>query len=870
MLKDRFLTFLLIFFVSTLSLHAAGETLTIDVANPGINISPTLYGVFFEEINHAGDGGLYAELIRNRSFDDSTVPIYWTLVGSGSAIGSLAIEKSDLLNSAQTNALRLNISRLDTGERVGVSNSGYWGIGIRPATAYAVSFFAKAGDNFTGTLDISLEGPEGTGIVYASTKVSGVETTWKQFQTSLSVEEGIETTDSVRLVISSTSTGTVWLDVVSLTPPTWNGRTNGMRIDLAEMVKNLNPKFFRFPGGCVVEGDSLANAFQWKQTIGDISERRGHWNLWGYQTTGGLGFHEYLQLCEDLGAEPLYVINCGISHSDIVPLAELDPWIQDALDAIEYANGPTTSFWGAKRAANGHPEPFNIKYVEIGNENNFQYERYKERYPLFYSAIKNKYPEIITIANGLIPNEKIEVVDEHYYMSPGWFIANAGRYDNADRNGPKIYVGEYAATSECGTGNFRAALGEAAFMTGLERNSDIVIAASYAPLFVNSNDRKWNPDAIVFDSVKAYGTPSYYVQQMFGQNMGEQILPSHYTSDSNSITGAIGLGTWNTQSNFDDVLVTGRNSTTLLSDNFSDPSQWNVYSGDWEIKSGTYNQTKNETDCRSTLGDSEWSDYTFTVKARKQAGAEGFLIMFGVKDSDNYFWWNIGGWGNTKHAIEKSVDGQKSTLVSVPGSINTNQWYDIKIELQGLRIRTYLNNVLIHDIEDKSWEPIQYVSSLIPSTGEIILKVVNTSNSNQDTTIVLDGADKVESGKEILLTSVGLDDENSFSAPNRITPIYRSLAALESTFTHQFPARSVSVIRLATSKAEPDVNPDTQPDPPSDGDTPETGSSDVAPNPSSGCSCRSTGENKIGGQLLIMLVAAVFLLRLIVKKPQKK
>ena len=270
----------------------------------------------------------------------------------------------------------------------------------------------------------------------------------------------------------------------------------------------------------------MSLAYRWKQTIGDPSERRTQYNLWQYHATHGIGYHEYLQMCEDLGAEPLFVINCGMSHKEVVPLDKMGEFVQDALDAIEYANGPVSSTWGALRAKNGHPAPFNLKYMEIGNENGGT--AYQERYALFYDAIKAKYPQMHLIADewsGRPTNRPIEIVDEHYYSTPEFFIANADKYDSYDRAGRKVYVGEYAVTQGCGQGNLRAAVGEAAFMTGLERNSDVVVMASYAPLFANVNYKKWNPDLIDFDSSRVYGIPSYYVQQMFSENRGDVVLP---------------------------------------------------------------------------------------------------------------------------------------------------------------------------------------------------------------------------------------------------------------------------------------------------------------------------------------------------------
>jgi alpha-L-arabinofuranosidase len=322
--------------------------------------------------------------------------------------------------------------------------------------------------------------------------------------------------------------------MVSLFPKnTWQDRPNGLRADLMDRMVAMKPGLFRFPGGSFSEGVTVTDAWKWKETLGDIAERPGNWNIWGYRSTNGLGYHEYLQMAEDLGAEPLFVAHVGMAERDMVPLNRLEPWIQDTLDAIEYANGPVTSTWGAKRAAAGHPKPFNLKYVEIGNENGMGYswgggtrEDYLPRYRPFFERIKKLYPDIITIANAHTePDVPAEIVDEHYYETPEWFFTAASLYDNYDRKKPKVYVGEYAAQKgDIGHGNLFAALGEAAFLTGLERNADVVLMSSYAPLFTNPQWSRWNPDAIVFDSSRVYVTPSYHVQTLFANNRPDTSL----------------------------------------------------------------------------------------------------------------------------------------------------------------------------------------------------------------------------------------------------------------------------------------------------------------------------------------------------------
>jgi len=383
---------------------------------------------------------------------------------------------------------------------------------------------------------VSLEDAQGT--VYAQGIIPSVGPEWKKFSLEL---VAAETCLAGRLVIHVASAGVLDLDMVSLFPAdTWNG----MRRDLVEMLRGLRPGFIRFPGGCLVEGDSLENAYRWKDTIGPIEARRTNRNLWGYHQSYGIGFYEYFVLAEALGAEPVPVVNAGMScqvrGAEICPLEAMDQWIQDALDLIEFANGPATSPWGAVRAALGHPEPFNLKYLGIGNEN--WGNEYYERFQLFQEAIKESHPQIQLIGcSGTQPDglwwerawewgrtHDVDIVDEHMYRPPEWFLANTDRYDRYDRTGPKVMVGEFAAHPR---NNLEAALAEAAFMTGLERNSDVVIMAAYAPLFNRADMSQWVPDLIWFNKTEAYGTPSYYVQQLFSRNRGDVVLATSLTDE---------------------------------------------------------------------------------------------------------------------------------------------------------------------------------------------------------------------------------------------------------------------------------------------------------------------------------------------------
>jgi alpha-L-arabinofuranosidase len=527
-----------------------GVTLTVHADKPAHKISPHLYGIFFEDINYGADGGMYAELVQNRSFEFKGVDALfaWSKIERGGTV-NISVETNTPLNASNLHFLRLQIQSV--GKGAGVANSGFAGIAAKRGEKYLFSVHARAVGGFRGGLTARLESADGK--LLGSCRVGRLSNDWKKL-TGAIVSSVTDT--NAQLLVLATGTGTVDLDVVSLFPEnTWKKRPNGLRADLVQMLADMKPSFVRFPGGCIVEGKDLANRYVWKDTIGDIAGRKTNWNRWQdavrikapqYYQSYGLGFFEFFQLCEDIGAEPLPVINCGMScqyqDKQVVPLDQLDPFVQDALDLIEFATGPASSPWGAKRAAMRHPAPFHLKFLAIGNE---QWgETYFERYPRFHAAIKAKYPEIQLVSSaGPSPDGQwfdyawprlkeipADLVDEHYYKPPQWFFDNTHRYDNYDRKGPKVFAGEYAAHNRNRRNNLEAALAEAAFMTGLERNSDIVTLASYAPLFAKIGSTQWYPDLIWFDNTKVYGSPSYYVQKLFSLNRGDVVLPTELSA----------------------------------------------------------------------------------------------------------------------------------------------------------------------------------------------------------------------------------------------------------------------------------------------------------------------------------------------------
>jgi alpha-N-arabinofuranosidase len=528
---------------------AASHTVAVQVDRPGAQISSTMFGIFFEDINFAADGGIYAELVKNRSFEFPEPLMGWSPFPSDGARGKAEVLERDTPGAANLHFLRVTS---DSTAGFGVTNEGFRGIGVRQGTLYDFTVYARAAGTAPAALRIELVGANGQTLGRASLR--GFNKEWKKRAATLRAT----TTDAkARLNVSLEGSGALDLDMVSLFPrDTWRGRPGGLRADLVKLLRDLNPGFLRFPGGCIVEGRDLNNRYQWKTTIGDPAERRVIMNRWNvefkhrptpdYFQSFGLGFYEYFQLAEDIGAEPLPILNCGMAcqynTGELAPLAELDPYIQDALDLIEFANGPSTSTWGRRRAAMGHPRPFGLKLLGVGNE---QWgPQYFERYKLFAKVLKEKHPEVTLVsAAGPAPDGQwfrlawkelpplgAEILDEHYYQKPDWFEKHVGRYDSYDRAGPKVFAGEYAAQSvgiarPNNRNDWECALAEGAFMTGLERNAEVVRMTSYAPLFAHVDAWQWTPNLIWFDNLRSFGTPSYYVQKLFGTNRGTAVLP---------------------------------------------------------------------------------------------------------------------------------------------------------------------------------------------------------------------------------------------------------------------------------------------------------------------------------------------------------
>lgn len=815
-------------------------TVSVDLTQPGKRISPDLVGIFFEDINYAADGGLYAELVQNRSFEYSPVertdwnPLTsWEQVARDGARGSVKIMAAAPLHP--NNPHYVAIETQEPGGGFGLMNSGFDGIAIRADEPYDFSVFAR--QLFTGTrwgngkltgpsrLIVRLETKSGELLAEKVLEISGRD--WQRFTAPL-VSEKSE--DAVRLVLLCPTRGAIAVDMVSLFPRhTFKNHPNGLRADLAQVIADLKPKFMRFPGGCLVHGDGLGNIYRWQDTVVPVEQRRGQPNLWGYHQSAGLGYFEYFQFCEDIGAKPLPVVAAGVCCQNAddqggtgqrgFSMDAMPAYIQDVLDLVEWANGPVTSKWGAIRAAAGHSEPFHLQYLGVGNEDQIT-PVFRERFKMIFEALKEKHPEITVVGTvGPSPDGEdfergwnvadelgVPMVDEHYYKPPQWFWDNLHRYDRYDRTRSKVYVGEYAAHDDRRRSTLRSALAEAAHLTSLERNADVVSFASYAPLLAKRGNTQWNPDLIYFSNTQVGPTINYYVQQLFSVNSGDVLLSATIRNSEPDQAApkrgdGIFLGAWDTQVEFDDLQVSN-GSARIVEERFAKSAEnWRSEAGEWSVSDQSYHQTGNAEPAISHFHNfSGGTNYTFTLRARKTGGTEGFLIGFRALDSANYFWWNIGGWGNTRDVVEKSVNGVRSIVGDEQaGSVELNRWYDIRIEVAGDRIRCFLNGKLKHDFTDAGFtEVTRFAFSSVRNTksGEVILKFVNGDPAPKPLRIELTGANQLSaSATKIVLANRDPNVVNDFQNPRTVVPVTEKIA-IGNTFNYDAPPHSLTILRI--------------------------------------------------------------------------
>jgi alpha-N-arabinofuranosidase len=488
-----------------------------------------------EEINFSYDGGIYAELVRNRNFkEDAKAPVHWALVQENGATADMELDPGAPLNDAVPASLRLTVTKAAADRRAGVANEGFWGIPVTPNTRYRAFVYAKATPGFTGPLTIAIVSDDGA-TTAATAQILRLSAAWHKYEVTLTTQANAAPSSKNHLAITAAKPGTIWFGFVSLFPPTYANRANGNRRDIMQLLADMHPAFLRFPGGNYLEGKTIATRFDWKKTLGDIAERPGHLDdSWNYWSSDGMGLLEFLNWCEDLHMQPLLAVYAGFS---LPPLGQrvkagpdLEPYVNDALDEIEYVTGGPGTKWGARRARDGHPAPFPLEYIEVGNEDQFDRAdggTYDARFTQFFDAIKARYPKLQVIATAATKTRVPDVIDEHLYpRTEDEMASRAHEFDARPRTGPKVFVGEWATRVGDPTPNLSAALGDAAWMTGMERNSDLVIRSSYAPLFVNVSPgaMQWRTDLIGYDAAASYGSPAYYAQQMFSRNHGDTVL----------------------------------------------------------------------------------------------------------------------------------------------------------------------------------------------------------------------------------------------------------------------------------------------------------------------------------------------------------
>ncbi|PVG82253.1 hypothetical protein DDE18_12200 [Nocardioides gansuensis] len=812
-------------------------TLDIDGEGTGASISDTMFGIFYEDINYAADGGLYAELVRNRSFEFNSsdngsftgMTAWQVLDRSGAGTTGAVVNDAARLNAMNRNYMRLTAAAAGDGLRnIGYNN----GFAVKAGTSYDGYLWARSATAQQLTVKIENAAGDAT-LASASVALDGTDT-WKKYPFTLTPGS---TTDAGRLTVLAGAQSVIGLDMISLMPhDTWVGPVNGrsvLRKDLAEKIAAMKPSFVRFPGGCVTNVGTFRTyeesgytdrrrTYQWKETIGPVEERPANWNFWGYNQSYGIGYLEYFELAEDLGAEPLPVVSvgangCGSNIPEMHDPAMIDRWVDDTVDLIEFANGGTDTEWGARRAALGHPEPFGLEMIGLGNEENTT--TFEQNFPEFRDAIEAKYPDITIISNSGPDDagarfdtlwdynraQQVDMVDEHYYNDPQWFLENHHRYDSYDREGPKVFLGEYASRGNT-WGN---ALAEASYMTALQRNADVVRLASYAPLLSNESHVQWSPDAIWFDNDESWETPNWEVQKLFGNNVGDEVAPSTFDGPVNAaedISGGVFLSTWSTSAAYDNVTVTSNDTgETLFSDQFDNASQWSPQRGSWAAAGGRYVQSSTTVnDARSIVTGAyakDWSNYTLELDATKLAGSEGFLVGFGATGANNFYWWNLGGWNNTRSVLQRATGGSANEVKAIEGhSLTTGQTYRVKVVVEGTHIELYLDGQLQMSYDQPA--PPAKVFQVVTRderTGDLVAKVVNTSTSPVRTRVEIAGAEIQPTATVTTLAAPSTTATNTKAAPDLIKPRTREVQGISSSFEYEFPAASVTFLRMHTA-----------------------------------------------------------------------
>ncbi len=860
-------SFIMLFVLSVIiaGVAVAGQpgraVINIDVREEKAPVPAGLYGIFLEEISHAFDGGIYAELIQNRSFEEGVLPpgmklvekedgslkmeleslpagvpkekwdmpwpwrmncgwdpkrelIGWSLENRKGAISDMKTTAANPMNEASSRSLELRISQDD---KVRLINSGYWGINLEPETDYDLVFYLRAG-TFQGTVAASLESRSGK--VFAQHDFGTVKpgNRWKKYTATLT-SSGSD--PKGRFVLTFTGTGTIQVDWVSLFPPTYKGKPNGLRIDLATYLEELKPDFVRYPGGCYVQGLSWESAPDWRKMVCDPVDRPGMWGYWKYRSTDGFGYHEFLEFCEDVGADAMYVSFCGMTvhPENNWPLDEIKPVIQRTLDAIEYAIGPEDSKWGKVRAEMGHPEPFPLKYVEIGNEH--PPAVYGDYYVLFREAIKEKYPDMTVIMSmywsGLnrpaierAGDENIDIVDEHAYRNAYWIRTNFDYFDKYERMPWKVYVGEYASHSQ--NGDWKAAMGDSVYLMMMERNGDMVTMASYAPLFCNVNEKSWGVNLIEFDSSRSFAHASYYVQKTFNENRPDvnlEMTAEAYPRpdpDEALLAGRFGLGAWRTSTEFKELRMYDEEGHLIYSDDFKDMSGWETPGvGTWTVENGVLKQTDtNKGPAKLLLKTPLLKTGKVTLKARRVAGDEGFLMLFNAEDYNRFLFCNYGASGNEFTAIQSRGEPEGcsfKTGQTTRGSIEDNRWYDIALVVKNNQAEIFLDGRKVSDasVENMPW--FFSAAGYDDDTESVIVKATNYYSQPVEALISLNGAAEVsKTGRHIVLSSDHPLDQNTLENPRKIVPREKPLLNCAKDFTVLLEPFSVNLLRIKVKR----------------------------------------------------------------------
>lgn len=770
-----------------------------------------LYGAFFEDINHAADGGLYGELLQNRSFEFDPIDNknYNHLTGWKGINVEPVIELEEPYTKKNPHYVRIDLKEK---EYCGLENDGFnKGLYVKKDEEFYFSFFSRRDRDFDEVVCIKLV--DDTDSCIASAELSVACKDWTKYEGVLKADRECE---NARFNIVTKGNGTIWFDHISLFPrDTFKGRRNGLRRDLAEAIAELEPKFLRFPGGCLVHDGSLNSddrnsLYRWKNTIGPVEERPARRNNWGYNQTLGLGYYEYFLFCEDIGAKPLPVVPAAYNphHMDAVPLEELQPWIDETLDLIEFANGDENTTWGAVRAELGHKESFGLEYLAVGNEELFP--PFLERFPYFYRAIREKYPEIKIISSvGPFPDgyefdmmweeaRKIgaDLVDEHYYMSPQWMLKHVHRYDSYSREGTKAFLGEYASLDN----RYENALCEAAFMTGLDRNGDAVQLACYAPLLCNVDYVNWSPDMIWFDNHRVLKTTSYYVQQLFSKYQGKEAVEcvteggSFQKEQLPDIRGFMGFSSANEQVEFSHITINGKQVCDLLEYSFDKEAWMPACKGSEfsvvDIKEKTEKDHFNIARYKDYLTEDTELSFDFEVIS----GKGGIAVTFG-QDNDCWYTWEIGGWANDMSSVSKTI-GYKSAGLTYGREmrVKEGQKHHVELSIQGRHFIAKIDGVVYHDFNEIETviEPV-YVSAA-KEEQLLYVKAVNVNEEKADCKLVLEGNwDYKEQVRWLYMACDDLDAKNTFEEPERVAVRQGSAICQNNTVDIKIPARSVNV-----------------------------------------------------------------------------